>query len=166
MHSLPVHVVITASSHAIWRVLSNKVIWVLGHCWVDTPHINIFEGDSVLSKFVVCSPPSRSRLPRLGLCQRKRFSQKRFRLKSAPGAREWSCIRTCMRIWQSPYETVGDSSDEGNSSHWIVLLCERYWFAGVSGRSSGRRASGGQDSTCELGARTERAVSSVKICRL
>jgi len=24
---------------------SNEVIWVLGHCWVDTPHIHIFWGD-------------------------------------------------------------------------------------------------------------------------
>jgi len=59
---------------------------LIGHPTVG-PHINIFEGDSVLSTFVVCSPPLRSRRPRLGLCQRKRFSQKRFRLKftrSAP----------------------------------------------------------------------------------
>jgi len=50
----------SASSHALWRALSNEVTWVLGHCRVDTPHIHTFEGDSVLSKFVVCSPPSRS----------------------------------------------------------------------------------------------------------
>jgi len=53
--------VVTASSRALWRVLSHKVFWVFGHCWVDTPHINTFKGDPVLSKFVVCSPPSRSR---------------------------------------------------------------------------------------------------------
>ena len=109
---------------------------------------------------------TQSHLSRLGLCQRKRFSQKQGRLKSTPSTRERSCIRTCMRIWLSPYETVGDSSDEGDGSHWIVLLCERYLFAGVGGRSSARRASGGQDCTCELGAHTERVVSSVKICRL
>jgi hypothetical protein len=33
-----------------------------------------------------------------------------------------------------PYEIVGDSSDEGDSSHWIVLFCERYWFTGVGGQ--------------------------------
>ena len=55
-----------------------------------------------------CSQPSRSRRPRLGLCQRKRFSQKRFRLKSTP-----KCTCTilhsleCMRTRQSRYETVG-----------------------------------------------------------
>ena len=139
---------------------------VLGHCQVDTSHINAFERDSVSSKFCVCSPPSRSRLPRLGLCQWKRLSQKLFWLKSAPSARERSCIRTCMHIWQSPYETVADSSDEGDSSHWIFQFCERYWFAGFGGQGSGRRASCGQDSTCEIGVRTERAVSSVSIIRL
>jgi len=36
-------------SHTLWLVLSNKVIWVLGHCWVDTQHTPTFEGDSVLS---------------------------------------------------------------------------------------------------------------------
>ena len=30
--------VVTASSHALWCVLWNKVIRVLGQCWVDTPH--------------------------------------------------------------------------------------------------------------------------------
>jgi len=67
--------------HSVERVLSNIVIWLLGHFWVDTPHINTFEGDSDLSKLVVCSPPSWSRRPRLGLCQRKRFSQKWSRLR-------------------------------------------------------------------------------------
>jgi len=31
IHSLLINGVVTASSHALWRVLSNKVIWVLGH---------------------------------------------------------------------------------------------------------------------------------------
>ena len=58
-----------------------------------------------------------------------------------------------MSTWQSRYETVENGSDEGNSSHWIVLFCQRYWLTGVGGRGSGRRALGGQDSpTCELGA--------------
>jgi len=51
----------TALSYALWRVLSNQVIWVLGHCWVDSANINTFEGNSILSKCVVCSPLSRSR---------------------------------------------------------------------------------------------------------
>ena len=38
-----------------------------------------------------------------------------------------------MSTRQSQYETVGDSSDEGNSSQWIVLFCQRYWLAGVVG---------------------------------
>jgi len=49
IHSLLVNGIVTASSHALWRVLSIKVIWVLYHCWVDIPHMHIFEGDSVLS---------------------------------------------------------------------------------------------------------------------
>jgi len=65
---------------------------------LDTPHINTCEGDSVFSKFVLCSPPSRSRLPRLWLCQRKCFSQKRFRLESTPSARVRSRIRTCTNV--------------------------------------------------------------------
>jgi len=45
--SLIVNGIVTASIHALWRVLSNKIIWVLGHCWFDTPHIHIFEAHSV-----------------------------------------------------------------------------------------------------------------------
>jgi len=40
-------------SFNIKRHIHTSVIswcWVLGHCWVDTPHIYIFEGDWVLSK--------------------------------------------------------------------------------------------------------------------
>jgi len=96
-------------------------------------------------------PPWRSRRPRLGLCQRKRFSQKQFRSKSTP---KRSCTilysAECMRTRQSLYETGGDGSDEGDSSHWIVLFCKRYWLAGVGGRGSGRRALGRQDSPTKL----------------
>jgi len=45
-----VNVIVTASNHSLWRVLSNKAIWMLGNCWVDTPHVHTVEGDSVLSK--------------------------------------------------------------------------------------------------------------------
>ena len=44
-----------------------------------------------------------------------------------------------MSTRQSRYQTVGDGSDEGNSSHWIVLFCQRYWLAGVGGRGRRRR---------------------------
>jgi len=53
IHSLLVNGIFTAFSHVLWRVLSNKAIWVLGHCWIGTPHIHTFEGDSVLIQ-VVC----------------------------------------------------------------------------------------------------------------
>jgi len=39
--------VVSASSHALWRVLSNKVIRVFGHCWVDIPHMHTSEWDSL-----------------------------------------------------------------------------------------------------------------------
>ena len=52
--------VVTASSHAHWRVLSNKVIWVLGHCRVNTLRIHTSEWDSLFSQ-AFCSPTSRSR---------------------------------------------------------------------------------------------------------
>jgi len=45
-----------------------------------------------VSKLVFCSPPSRSRRLRLGLCQRKRFSQKRFRLRFR-GVHEHPAVR-------------------------------------------------------------------------
>jgi len=44
--------IFTALSHALWRVLSNKVIWVLGHCWVNTPHIHTSEWDSLLITYL------------------------------------------------------------------------------------------------------------------
>jgi len=41
--------VVTAMIDALWRVLSssNKVIWVLGHCWLNTQHIHTYEWDSL-----------------------------------------------------------------------------------------------------------------------
>ena len=50
VHSLLVNGVVTASNHTLWRVLSNKVIWVLGQYWVNTQHVHTFEEDSILSK--------------------------------------------------------------------------------------------------------------------
>jgi len=45
-----------------------------------------------------------------------------------------------MRTRQSRYETVGDGSDEGDSSHWIVLFCERYCGRVLGGGTKKRRA--------------------------
>ena len=58
---------------------SDLIAWSLlsGH----PTHKYLWGRLSVLSTFVVCSPSSRSRRPRLGLFQRKRFSQKWFRLR-------------------------------------------------------------------------------------
>jgi len=86
INSLLVNGVVTASSHALWRVLSNKllraqdgrrskdflvlyqqthkqknkVMWAFCHCWVDTPHIHIFEGDSV---YTSCLLPTATVMP-------------------------------------------------------------------------------------------------------
>ena len=53
---LLVNGVVTASNHALWRVLSNIAIWLLGHFWVDTPHINTFQGDSVFKMKLLEAP--------------------------------------------------------------------------------------------------------------
>jgi len=39
--------VVSASSDTLWRVLSNKVIRVFGHRWVDIPHIHTSEWGSL-----------------------------------------------------------------------------------------------------------------------
>ena len=64
--------VVTASSHALSRVFSNQVIWVLGHCWVDTQHIHTFEGDSVLCRLIALHRHGHAEW--LKLCQQKHFS--------------------------------------------------------------------------------------------
>ena len=53
--------VVTASSHTLWRVLLNKVIWVLGHCWINTPLSHTPWRETLCFVEAVCSPPSRSR---------------------------------------------------------------------------------------------------------
>ena len=142
-HLLLVNGVVTASSHALWRVLSNIVIWLRSHFWVDTPQINTLEGDSVLSKLVVCSPPSRSRRPRLGLCQRKRFRhcwrrpQGHYFLITKTSNKRL-CTRSVGGIWC--VEDVGDhhgqetgleSGFDYSSKKWTFgsgpLLCQRFW---------------------------------------
>jgi len=65
----------------------------------------------------------------------------------------WVGRNTEKMSQKSRNEIVGDGSDEvTGTSHWIVLFCERYWLAGVGGRSCGQRvASGGKDNYCEIG---------------
>jgi len=114
--------------------------------------MNTFEGHSVLSKFVVCSPPSRSRRPRLRLCQRKHFPQKHSveihtKAHVYDLAFRWVYAHPAVAVRN---RWVGDCSNEGDSSHWIVLSCERYWLSGVGGRGSARTALGGQDSPNKL----------------
>jgi hypothetical protein len=57
-----------------------------------------------------------------------------------------------MRTRQSPYEIVADGSDEGGTSHCIVLFCKKYRLSGISGRGCERRVAS------RLVAGTERAV--------
>jgi len=45
---------------ALWRFLSNKIIQVFGHCWVDIPPLNITLGFSKLCVSTVTVPPSDS----------------------------------------------------------------------------------------------------------
>jgi len=59
-----IHVLSTgAVCHTLWRVLSNKVIWVLRHCWVHTPHVHAYTplNETLCFSKAVCNPPSRSR---------------------------------------------------------------------------------------------------------
>ena len=46
---------VSVSSHAFWRVLSNKVNWVFG-CWVNIPHTHTSERHSLL--FEGCLRPT------------------------------------------------------------------------------------------------------------
>jgi len=62
----------------------------------------------------------------------------------------------------SPYEIVADGSNEGGTSHWIVLFCESFWLAGVSGRGCRRKVRSGRKDL--LPAQSEQ-FPSVKICR-
>ena len=57
---LLVKCVVTASSCTLWLVFWNKVaIWILIHCWVDTPHTHSSEVDSLFSpKFFALYPQS------------------------------------------------------------------------------------------------------------
>jgi len=71
IHSLLVNGIVTALSRALWRVLSNKVIWVLGHCWVETPQIHTYKGDSVLSELF--APYCHGYAEWLESCQQMRF---------------------------------------------------------------------------------------------
>jgi len=50
--------VVSASNHALWCVLSNKVIWVLGHCWVDIPQIHNSEWESLFMQSCLLSTVS------------------------------------------------------------------------------------------------------------
>ena len=94
-----------------------------------------FEGDSVLSKFVVCSPPSWSRRPRLGLCQRKRFSQKRFRLRFTPK-------RTCTILHSAECMSTRQDLNVTSTLAGGPSVQDRYCARGFGGGAKKQRANG------------------------
>jgi len=112
--------VVSASSHALWRVLSNEVIWVLGHCWVDIPHIYTSEWDSLFSQSFL--PSTVTVTPSdLDYVNRSASLQQFWLMHTSTVASTIFRIRTTgyMHTRQSPYEIVEDCSDEGAS-----LLCQ------------------------------------------
>ena len=84
--------VIKASCHALRRVLSKKVIWVLGQCWVNTPHIHTSEWESLffqscLLSIVTVTQSNSDHVNRRAALQRFRLEFTFFRL----------CTRYCWR---------------------------------------------------------------------
>jgi len=107
-----------------WRVLSNKVIWALGHCWVDIPHIYTHEWDclfffqSCLLSTVTVTPSDSDYVNRSASLELNILHI------TSTIASTILCIRTtgCMRSRQSPYEmleTVATRVVTG-IRHWIV----------------------------------------------
>jgi len=77
--------VATASNHAFWCVLSNKAMWVLSHCWVDTSHLHatVFFQSCLLSTVMVT--PVWSYVNSSASLERFRFKSRR-RTHAAGGA--------------------------------------------------------------------------------
>ena len=131
--------VVEASSHALWRV-------VLGDCWVDTPHINTYFVQVCCVLSTVTVTPVETRTMSTEALLSKTVSVK-IHTKAKVYDLAFREVHAHPAVAVCP---VGDGSDKGDSSRWIVLSCERYWLAGVGGRGSGRRALGGQDSPNKL----------------
>jgi len=117
--------VVSASSHALWRVLSNKVIRVFGHCWVPT-HTHLWLRLPVFSKlfvFTVTVPPSDSDY-----------------VNRSAALQQFRSIYPCRarRL----------RSDEGGHQYQALdrIFCEMYWLVGVGGRGWAQSTqSGGND---------------------
>ena len=111
--------VVSASSHALWRVLLNKGIWVLGHCWVDITHIHTSEWDSLFFRSCLLSTitvtPSDS-----DYLNRCTFLQQFLLIHTSTIASMILriCTTGCLCTRQSPYEIVGDCSHEGETLLW------------------------------------------------
>jgi len=130
--------VVTASSHALWRVLSKTIIRLFSLCWFDTLHVHTSEWDSLFFQNCLLSAghghghawSDSDYLNRSASLQRFRLEFTRFRADDR--------IRTtgCVRIRQSPYGIVGDCSDKGGHQYqwldrfilWEVLARKRVMF--------------------------------------
>jgi len=136
--------VVTVSSHALWWVLSDKVIWVLGHCCVHTRRIHTSEWDSLffqscLLSIVMVTPCDSDYVNRSASMQ---WIQCDFiRLSRRSPVRFFTCVLRGTRAPGSSrtksLETVATRVVTG-ISHRIVCFCERYWLAGVGGRGCAR----------------------------
>jgi len=92
---------------------------------VDTPHIHTFEGDSVLSKFVICSPPSRSRRVMTRIIQECFFSTVSVKVRQSRRVRFFAFIHhgTCAHRSLRPYFDSNRKKWTFGSGSW---LCQRF----------------------------------------
>ena len=117
-----------------------KIIWLLGHCWVDIPHIHTSEWDSLF--FQSCLLSTVTVMPSDSDNVNRHASLQQFRLiHTSTIASTILRIRTtgCMRTRQSPCEIVADYIDEGG--HWYQTL-DRYCARGPGGGAKKRRGKG------------------------
>ena len=134
--------VVSASSHALWRVLSNKVLESEYLVTVElTSHTYTSLSETLCLFRAVCfhchGPPSDSDYVNRSASLQQFWLIHRYRARRSRSARVVTSIR-----------------------HWIVLFCERYWLAGVGGPGWAQSTkSGGKD----IG---DGGGSSVKICKL
>jgi len=114
--------VITASNHAFGRVVWNKVtvIWVLGHCWADTPHILTSEGDSLF--FRSCSLSTDTVTPSDSDSLHRSASFKRFWSESTDSSRRVRFFAFIPRGVRAPR---GACAKKWTFGSWS-LLCQKF----------------------------------------
>jgi len=133
--------VVIASCHALWRVLSNKVIWVLGHCRLKTLHIHTSEWDSLFQVFQICllstvtvTPSDLDYVNRSASIRHFRWihttPSRWSRVRCFPFLPQGACTPSCGSRRTKSLETVA-TRVATDISHCIVLFCERYWLIGM-----------------------------------